>query len=201
MELLNAIKDLVLHFGYIGIFCGVMLEYACFPISSEVLLPFIGFASAAGELPLIIVILCATAGGVAGSSFCYLLGRIGGNFIRKLCSRLKTLDLGCQKAENLFLTYGKSSVFFARLFPIARTYISFPAGMMKLPYHIFLFYTTAGAFLWNTVLLSIGFFLGEYRERYLIFLKEYGSIAIFFFLLLILLFWYNRKKRRNKNSL
>ena len=74
---------MVNSFGYLGIFISTSLEYGCFPVSSEVLLPFIGFFVFGGEMSLFGAILVSTAGGIAGSLVCYCFGRFGRRFIEK----------------------------------------------------------------------------------------------------------------------
>ena len=159
----NTLTDLVNSLGYLGIFTATSLEYGCFPVSSEVLLPFIGYFVNQGGLSLFGAIAVSTLGGVVGSLFCYLLGRFGKHFIeKKLCVKFKSVKKGIDKAKEVFRKYGKQSVFIARVFPIARTYISFPAGLAGMGVGVFTLYTFMGALIWNTLLISAGFLLGEY---------------------------------------
>ena len=154
---------MVNSFGYLGIFISTSLEYGCFPVSSEVLLPFIGFFVFGGEMSLFGAILVSTAGGIAGSLVCYCFGRFGRRFIEKtLCSKYSSLKKGLEKAGRVFDKYGSKSVLIARVFPIARTYISIPAGLMGMNIYVFVIYTAVGSFVWNTMLISAGYFLGGY---------------------------------------
>ena len=72
--MIDALTGMVNSFGYLGIFISTSLEYGCFPVSSEVLLPFIGFFVFGGEMSLFGAILVSTAGGIAGSLVCYCFG-------------------------------------------------------------------------------------------------------------------------------
>ncbi|WP_304509197.1 DedA family protein [Anaerotignum sp.] len=199
MNLLEAIKQLVIELGAGGIFVATALEYGCFPVSSEILLPFIGYMIAINHYSLFYAIFIATLGGMIGTTACYLVGRIGGNMFEKLAERFASVALGVGKAQSIFEKYGKESVFFARLFPIARTYISFPAGLAKMPIVPFLIYTTVGVFIWNTALISAGYFLGSHWDICKQFLKAYqwqlsGSIALVV-ILFILVKNYLKKKQ------
>ena len=108
-------------------------------------------------------ILVSTAGGIAGSLVCYCFGRFGRRFIEKnLCSKYSSLKKGLEKAGRVFDKYGSKSVLIARVFPIARTYISIPAGLMGMNIYVFVIYTAVGSFVWNTMLISAGYFLGGY---------------------------------------
>lgn len=161
--MIDTLKGMVDSFGYIGIFIATSLEYGCFPVSSEVLLPFIGFFVFGGEMSLFGAVMASTAGGVAGSLFCYCLGRFGRKFIeRTLCKKFGSLKKGLDAAGGIFEKYGSRSVLFARVFPIVRTYISFPAGLMGMNIYAFILYTALGALAWNTMLISAGYFLGGY---------------------------------------
>lgn len=161
--MIDTLKGMVDSFGYIGIFIATSLEYGCFPVSSEVLLPFIGFFVFGGEMSLFWAILVSTAGGIAGSLVCYCFGRFGRRFIEKtLCSKYSSLKKGLEKAGRVFDKYGSKSVLIARVFPIARTYISIPAGLMGMNIYVFVIYTAVGSFVWNTMLISAGYFLGGY---------------------------------------
>ena len=161
--MIDALTGMVNSFGYLGIFISTSLEYGCFPVSSEVLLPFIGFFVFGGEMSLFGAILVSTAGGIAGSLVCYCFGRFGRRFIEKtLCSKYSSLKKGLEKAGRVFDKYGSKSVLIARVFPIARTYLSIPAGLMGMNIYVFVIYTAVGSFVWNTMLISAGYFLGGY---------------------------------------
>ena len=161
--MIDTLKGMVDSFGYIGIFIATSLEYGCFPVSSEVLLPFIGFFVFGGEMSLFGARLVSAAGGIAGSLVCYCFGRFGRRFIEKtLCSKYSSLKKGLEKAGRVFDKYGSKSVLIARVFPIARTYISIPAGLMGMNIYVFVIYTAVGSFVWNTMLISAGYFLGGY---------------------------------------
>lgn len=171
--ILDTITDMVSTFGYLGIFIATSLEYGCFPISSEVLLPFIGYFVFKGNMNLMLAVTASTVGGIFGSFFCYCLGRFGKNFIEKhLCNKFPVIKKGIDRADRVFNKYGRQSVLIARVFPIARTYISIPAGLAGMNVAVFVLYTSIGAFIWNVFLISIGYFLGEYWQNAGTFISE-----------------------------
>ena len=91
-NLTDILTAIIYSWGYMGIFISTALEYACFPVSSEILLPFIGYSVAKTGLNPVISVMYATAGGVAGSLFCYTCGRLLGCFIENtLCLKFKSL--------------------------------------------------------------------------------------------------------------
>lgn len=189
---------MVNSFGYLGIFIATSLEYGCFPVSSEVLLPFIGYFVYGGKLSLFGAILVSTAGGIVGSLVCYCFGRFGKNFIEhRLCRKYMSLKKGVENAERVFNKYGRQSVLIARVFPIARTYISIPAGLAGMSVTLFIFYTTLGAFLWNTMLISAGYFLGEYwRSAGSVIVENHVLFYIITAVLSIILITVSRKKSK-----
>ncbi len=177
--IIDTLKEMVNSFGYLGIFIATSLEYGCFPVSSEVLLPFIGYFVYGGEMGLLGAILVSTAGGIVGSLICYCFGRFGRSFIEKtICTKYKSVGKGLDNAKKVFDKYGSQSVLIARVFPIARTYISIPAGLIGMNLTVFIIYTAIGSFIWNTMLISAGYFLGEYWQTAGTFISE-GNLIFY----------------------
>lgn len=172
MYLMNIVDKL----GYIGVFMSTALEYACFPVSSEILLPFIGCSIYNGSMELIPSVFVSVLGAVLGCSFCFFAGRIGKAFIETLCQKHKSVKSSVASAEEKFEKHGDFSVFIFRLFPIARTYISFPAGMSRMKFSRFIYFSFAGAFIWNSVLISSGYILGEYWGSVSVFMKLHKTV-------------------------
>ncbi|MPN20333.1 hypothetical protein SDC9_167711 [bioreactor metagenome] len=112
-------------------------------------------------------------------------------FAKRFCS----VKQGIEKAEKYFVNSGKHSVFFGRLMPIVRTYISFPAGMAKMNYLTFLGYSSAGALLWNTFLISLGYYMGEHWEKISLFFGINKIAISLIVLMLVGIVWVNKKKR------
>lgn len=166
MNIFTSVSGFVLRHGYIGIFIATMLEYACFPVSSEILFPFIGCCAAKGGLSIIVSVAVSTLGAVCGCSFCYALGRFGEKFMRMTAyKKFPKLKIAVDNASTWFRKKGSGSVFFGRVFPLVRTYISFPAGMAKMNYIKFILFTASGAAIWNTLLISAGYVLGEHWQN------------------------------------
>ena len=184
--------------GYLGIFISVALEYACFPISSEILLPLIGILVYNGRLKYLFAIITSIFAGIFGSTICYIIGVFGGvpllNYSkRKFPKTRNTID----SLNNWFSKYGKITVLLARIVPITRTYISILAGAQRLNYITFITYSSIGIASWNTVLILIGYFLGDNFGLITDILKRYSNIAI---ILLISIFVFVKLKN-NKEKL
>lgn len=179
-DLIIMLMSFVDRFGYLGVFFSTALEYACFPVSSEILLPFIGCCVYNGSMSLTKCIGISILGAAIGCSVCFFAGRFGRHIIKKLSSK-SVVKKGIEKSERKFRKYGSFSVFIFRLFPISRTYISFPAGMSGMAYSKFLLYSVLGALVWNSVLIGIGYLLGEHWNNFAVFFSSHkGLINIIF---------------------
>ncbi|MEU0530194.1 DedA family protein [Amycolatopsis tolypomycina] len=133
------------------------------PLPSELVLPLAGFAAGRGAFSLAGALFWTTLGSVAGAVVVYLVGlRLGHDRMRRLVGRIplvKTDDF--DKTAAWFARHGGKAVFFGRMVPLFRSFISVPAGVERMPFGRFLLYTTAGSLIWNTVFVVAGYLLGE----------------------------------------
>jgi membrane protein DedA with SNARE-associated domain len=157
-------------FGYLGVGLAMAIESAMIPLPSELILPFAGFmVSDPTQIePLTgqpwnfwIVVIVATVGNTLGSLVAYAIGAWGGRpFLERYGKYLLIRDHEIEAADRFFAKYGAATVFFGRLLPIVRTFISFPAGVTRMPIGKFVIYSTAGAFPWSVALVFAGMQLG-----------------------------------------
>ena len=180
----EAVFQVMDSWGSIGIFLLILIENLFPPIPSEVILTFGGFmttytAMTAGE-----AIAAATAGSVAGAVVLYGAGRLAtpSRLERFLGGRVGTL-LHFQKedvedAAEWFEKRGKAAVLFCRCVPIIRSLISIPAGMAQMALAPFLFLTTVGSLIWNTVLICAGAAAGASWERVMETVDAYSNTAV-----------------------
>ncbi|MGH2467189.1 MAG: DedA family protein, partial [Candidatus Limnocylindrales bacterium] len=152
--------------GYLGVVLAMTIESAMIPLPSELVLPYAGFLISDptkleplthGPWGFWAVVLAATVGNTLGSMIAYGLGAWGGRpflerYGRYLLIRQHELDL----AERFFDRYGAATAFFSRLLPVVRTFISFPAGVARMPLGRFIAYSAAGGLLWSIVLVWAG---------------------------------------------
>jgi len=157
--------------GYLGVMVAMAIESAMIPLPSELILPFAGFlvSDPAKVEPLThgpwgfwLVVVVATLGNTLGSLVAYAIGAWGGRpFLERYGKYLLIRAHEIEIAERFFGRWGAQTAFFSRLLPIVRTFISFPAGVARMPLRTFILYSTAGAFIWSTVLVWAGVQLGE----------------------------------------
>jgi membrane protein DedA with SNARE-associated domain len=148
--------------GYLGVFLMMAVESAAIPLPSEIIMPFSGYLVSRGEFTLHGAAFWGAAGCVLGSWAAYAIAAWGGRaFVLKygryvLISR-HDLDL----AERLFNRFGSPIIFFSRLMPVVRTFISLPAGLARMPLVRFTVYTFLGSYPFCYALAYVGCALGE----------------------------------------
>jgi membrane protein DedA with SNARE-associated domain len=156
--------------GYLGVFAAMTIESAMIPLPSELILPFAGFLVSdpgrlepitGGPWSLWVVVLVATAGNTAGSLIAYSVGAWGGRpFLERWGRYLLIRPHEIELAERFFQRWGPQTAFFSRLLPVVRTFISFPAGVARMPLRKFILYSTLGALPWSFLLVFAGSLLG-----------------------------------------
>ena len=164
---MNTIVDWVIELmkdiGGPGIALGLFLENLFPPIPSEVILPLAGFTAAQGHYTRVEAVLWATLGSVAGALLLYGIGAaLGLDRLRVIAHKMPLVDVAdVDKADAWFSKHGPKAVFFGRFVPGVRSLISIPAGIDRMKMTSFLFYTTAGSLIWNTIFVWIGYQLGD----------------------------------------
>jgi len=165
MESLSFIQWALEHLNYWTVALLMTIESSFIPFPSEIVVPPAAYLAAAGDMNVVLVVLSATAGALAGALINYGLSIwIGRAIIYKFVnSRLGHAFLLNEekmiKAESYFVRYGNLSTLIGRLVPAVRQLISIPAGLSRMPLGRFVLYTSLGAGAWNTILAVIGYSL------------------------------------------
>lgn len=154
--------DLIIKYGYFGMFMGMIFEAVIIIIPSELILATGGILAARK----IFTIFNAFIIGLLGSVFCaiviYLMGYFGGRpFIEKYGKYFFMKKDDIDKADNWFNKYGLLAAFIGRNFPIIRTFISLPLGMARVNFFKFILYTTLGSIPWTFAFVYVGYALGN----------------------------------------
>lgn len=185
--------------GYLGIFILMALESCGIPMPSEVIMPFSGFLVADGRMTLWIIVLAGTLGNVVGSLVAYWIGYKGGRpLIEKYGKYILISKHDLDLADRWFSKYGQFTVFFGRLLPVVRTYISFPAGIAKMDVKKFTFYTFLGALPWTALFAWLGIKMGSNWELIRQKLHNFDLLmAIIVVLAIVLYVWRHIKHTRN----
>ena len=148
--------------GYLGIVLLMAIESACIPLPSEVIMPFSGYLVYTGRFHLLWVGLAGALGCNLGSLVAYYIGLVGGRpLVEKYGRWLLVTHHDLEMADRFFARYGDWAVFIARLLPVIRTFIAFPAGVSRMNQARFLLYTFLGSLPWCLALAYAGMKLGQ----------------------------------------
>jgi membrane protein DedA with SNARE-associated domain len=202
-DVLTKVAELVIKIisdtGYFGIASLMAIESACIPVPSEIIMPFAGFLTISGKLSLLLVIIWGAFGNLFGSIIAYVVGVYGGRpFIDKYGKYVLIGKDELDKSQRFFNKYGSISVFFSRLLPIVRTFISLPAGIARMPFAKFCVYTFIGSFFWSGLLAYVGVFLGENWQSIEVYFRKFDWLVAVLLVVGIVYFLY--KKFKNKKS-
>ncbi|MBU3675293.1 MAG: DedA family protein [Solirubrobacteraceae bacterium] len=153
--------------GLPGIFVLMTLESACIPIPSEPTMLFAGFNVDQGTYSFAAAVSVAVAANVVGSWIAYGVGRFGRyELIQEHGKWLHITPARLEQAERWFEKYGGAAVFFSRMLPIVRTFISLPAGVAKMPFGRFTLYTFLGCIPWMAGLVFLGMTVDKNWEKW-----------------------------------
>ncbi|MFA6308138.1 MAG: DedA family protein [Clostridia bacterium] len=199
-SIINFISQTINYFGIFGVGIGMMIESACIPLPSEIILPIGGKMVADGIIGhLFWANLAAAVGSIAGSLLAYYVGYYGGRpFILKYGKYFLVHEKNFVKAEKTFNKYGEAAVGFGRLLPIIRTFISLPAGIARMDIKKFLIFSLIGMIPWNFLLIFLGFKYGESFSKVIgpLYHKfEYAVIIVFVAVILFFVIRMLLKKR------
>ena len=148
--------------GYAEITLLMALESSLFPVPSELVMIPAGYLAATGKLDPVLAVLCGLVGSLIGASANYLLGAYVGRAFLLRYGKYFLIDTEkYQEAEGLFLRNQYAATFVGRLLPVIRHLISLPAGIFSMKWAPFLLITGAGAGLWCSILVAVGYFFGE----------------------------------------
>ncbi len=169
--IVNFCTDFIGSAGLPAVFLLMTLESACIPVPSEAIMLFAGFSVSNGDLTLFGIVAAGVLGNLAGSSLAYAAGYYGR---LELLERHHIFHVNSKHlawTERWFDRYGSATVFFTRMIPVIRTFISLPAGVARMPFWRFLVLTAAGCIPWVLMLALVGRAAGDKWEDY----KHYGE--------------------------
>jgi membrane protein DedA with SNARE-associated domain len=158
--------DFISSTGLPAVFVLMTLESACLPVPSEAIMLFAGASVAAGELTLFGVVAAGVLGNLVGSWIAYAIGYFGRIDLLEKNKLIHISPKHLKWADDWFERYGDATIFFSRMLPIIRTFISLPAGVAKMPFWRFTVLTTLGCIPWVLMLALIGKSVGRNWEEW-----------------------------------
>lgn len=148
--------------GYAGIIALMGIESACIPLPSEIIMTFAGYLVYLGQFSLVLVATAGAIGCNVGSLVAYWIGAVGGRPLVVRYGRWVLMNHhDLDRMTWFFEKYGSITVLLARLLPVVRTFIAFPAGIAKMPQLRFHIYTFIGSWPWCFALAYVGMRLGR----------------------------------------
>jgi membrane protein DedA with SNARE-associated domain len=165
--LLNSIRNTVASWGYLGIVAMMAIESANIPLPSEAIMPTGGILVQQGKMNFHLTALAGAIGCLLGSIPSYLLGLYGGRpFFQKYSKLLLMHPKDLETADRWVDKYGDFTFLVCRMLPVVRTFISFPAGLLKAHFGIFCTFTFLGSLAWCYFLTYIGMKFGENMQLF-----------------------------------
>lgn len=186
--------------GYWGIFLCMAIESACIPLPSEIIMPFSGYLVTTGQFTLHGTALAGALGCVAGSIVAYYAGLwLGRDFLIKYGRYVLISPKDVDWADRWFAKYGGAAIFFSRLLPVIRTFISFPAGVAQMRLSPFIAYTFLGSYPWCYGLAWVGKKMGENWNTLGPYFHRFDAV-IGVFILIGLAFWLKHHLKFKKHA-
>lgn len=199
MDLKVVMESFIVNYGLISIFIIVALEYANLPLPSELVLPVVGIFAFEYNMNFVQVLVVSILGGLTGSIVNYYLGsRLGKPLIDTLSNKFPSTKKSIRASYAWIRKYDKPSIMLSRLIPVARTFISIVAGVIKMNIIAFIIYSTIGIGIWNLILISAGYILGDKLHIITLMLKQYSLLV--FILVIIILGIYILKQKINRKK-
>ena len=176
------------------------IQSANIPIPSEVIMPFSGFLVSNGEMNLWAVTFAGAFGSLLGSILSYWLGMVGGRpLIEKYGKYILISRHDLDLADSWFAKRGEWAVFFGRILPIVRTFISFPAGIARMNFTRFVIYSFLGSIPWTLALTYIGLKMGENWENIKGYFQKFDYLILG--LIIIGLVWWIWRHLKNRRTI
>ncbi|EFR40022.1 SNARE-like domain protein [Selenomonas sp. oral taxon 137 str. F0430] len=200
MEYFNQLfLSFIASWGYAAVALLMAAENACIPIPSELILGFAGYLIFAGHMSFEGALAAGMTGGLLGSIFAYEVGAYGGRpFVEKYGKYFLIKQSHVDVAQRWFDRYGLKAVFFSRMLPVVRTFISLPAGFARVNRNRFFLYTIAGSLPWTAAILYAGMLLGESWTDLMAYGHEASLIFIVGAVIAAVVFYVRWKKKKER---
>ena len=195
-QVYQSFLEFIASYGYFAVALLMAMENACIPIPSELILGFAGYLIFAEQMTFTGAMIAGMVGGMVGSIFAYLVGSHGGRkFVDKYGKYFLIKKSHVDLAQHWFDKYGIRAVFFSRMLPVVRTFISLPAGFARVNFSAFLFYTFAGSLPWTALILYLGLLFGENWKKLLDIGHEFSIIVVIALVVIAVIYFIKRRKK------
>jgi membrane protein DedA with SNARE-associated domain len=208
MEHLSQIfHDLIVHFGYPGLFIVMFLGNIGTPVGTEVVMPTAGALAAQGMLPAIgslpgwiVVALVGTIGEICGATTLYEVGYHGGlPFVHRYGKYLGFKERELGHVQRFFAKFGHWAVFLARFVPFVRGVASLPAGLSRMSLPLFLVSTAVGSAIFCFGLSYLGQVAGNHLDAITAVLHKAALLIVVVIVVLIVAAVFVIRSRKKKD--
>ncbi len=204
-QILHFIRSVYEAIGWPGVVLLMAIESCCIPLPSEIIMPLAGWLLIAdqghGVAYIFIAGLYGAIGCVLGSIVAYWLGRWGGRpIIEKYGKYVLISRHDLNTADRWFSRRGQLTVFVSRLLPVVRTFISFPAGVARMNFVKFIFYSFVGSFIWCLGLAYGGYLLGDHWESLRNAIRPFDIPIIIIIVILVILYVYRHVRHIREDT-
>ncbi|OQA38770.1 MAG: Inner membrane protein YqjA [Parcubacteria group bacterium ADurb.Bin316] len=192
--------------GYGGIFILMTIESSFVPFPSEVVIPPAAYLAQKGEMNIFLVIFFGILGSLVGATINYFLAMTLGRRIvyglaaTKYAKFFLINEQKIKKAEDCFISFGKSSTFIGRLVPGIRQLISIPAGFAKMKFFNFILFTFLGSGIWVIILAGLGYWFGANDELIKKYYQEISYVGLLLATFFVFYLVYKIKKTKNNDA-
>lgn len=195
IPIVRFIEHTVTELGALGVVMLMAVESCNIPLPSEAILPFAGYLVSKGVFSIHTAAFAGAFGCVVGSMPSYYIGCRGGRpFVEKYGKWFLISKKDLEMADKWSAKYGDWAFFICRMLPVVRTFISLPAGILKVNYPKFLLFTFLGSLIWSYFLVYVGIKLGQHREEFKAIWHRFDYAIAGTVLILGVLYLYNHFK-------
>lgn len=181
--------------SYVGVAALMAIESCNIPLPSELIMPYAGWFVQQSKLNFHGVALAGAVGCVVGSLPSYWLGQVGGRpFLRRYGHWLLMSEHDLDEAERWTARFGDWAFFICRMLPVVRTFISFPAGVLKAKFWPFTILTFLGSWVWCYGLAYVGVVFGDNLAAFKHLWHQFDALIVGVLLILLALYVYKHLK-------
>jgi membrane protein DedA with SNARE-associated domain len=204
------LHELIVHFGYPGLFVVMALGNMGMPAGTEIVVPTAGALAGQGHFGTggvvpawLLVAITATLGEIAGGSILYAVGYYGGlPFVRRYGKYIMFREHELERVHAFYERYGKLTVFWCRFLPFVRGVSAFPAGLSRMQKRFFITYTAIGSTIFCVGLAYLGEVAGKNIDGILAYVHDFALIIVGVIVLLLIggLVWWRTAKARGTRT-
>ncbi len=196
-QIVNWLVETVGSMGYLGIMLLMAIESSFIPFPSEIVMIPAGYLASRNEMNIWAAIFCGIAGSLIGAYINYMIAlKLGRPFILRFGKYVGISQDKFSRVDDYFVRHGEITTFIGRLIPGVRQLISFPAGLGRMSIAKFSFFTAMGAGLWVTVLVLLGYWIGENQSLIELYFKEASLLLLLFAASVVALYVFIHRRRR-----